>query len=81
MARRSARAERTRAVNQARALLVTGPDELRARFAGHTAAQLPGALAALRPRPGDGPGYATRVALRELGRRARFLQDLDRPPG
>jgi transposase len=75
VARRSARAERTRAVNQARALLVTGPDELRARFAGHTAAQLPGALAALRPRPGDGPGYATRVALRELGRRARFLQD------
>jgi transposase len=75
VARRSARAERTRAVNQARALLVTGPDELRARFAGHTAARLPGALAALRPRPGDGPGYATRVALRELGRRARFLQD------
>ena len=30
-------------------------------------------LAALRPRPGDVPGYATRVALRELGRRARFL--------
>ena len=29
-------------------------------------------LAALRPRPGDVAGYATRVALRELGRRARF---------
>jgi transposase len=27
-----------------------------------------------RPRPGDVPGYATRVALRELGRRARFLE-------
>jgi len=27
----------------------------------------------MRPRPGDAPGYATRVALRELGRRARFL--------
>jgi transposase len=30
-------------------------------------------LAALRPRPGGVPGYATRVALRELGRRAQFL--------
>jgi transposase len=69
---RSARAERTRAINQARALIVTGPDELRARFAGHTAAALAGAIAALRPRPGGVPGYATRVALRELGRRVRF---------
>jgi transposase len=73
VARRSARAERTRAINQARALLVTGPEELRARFAGHSAARLAAGLAALRPRPGDVPGYATRVALAELGRRGRFL--------
>jgi transposase len=73
VARRSARAERTRAINQARALLVTGPEELRARFAAHAAAQLVAGLAALRPRPGGAPGYATRVALAELGRRARFL--------
>ncbi len=73
--RRSARAGRTQAVNQARALIVSGPDELRARFAGHAAGRLVAGLAALRPRPGDVPGYATRVALRELGRRARFLQD------
>jgi hypothetical protein len=33
--------------------------------------------AALRPRPGDVVGYATRVALRELGRRAQFLGRLD----
>jgi transposase len=72
VAKRSARAERTQAINQARALLVTGPDELRARFARHAPAQLVAELAALRPRPGDVPGYATRVALRELGRRARF---------
>jgi transposase len=72
VAKRSARAERTQAINQARALIVTGPDELRARFAGHTPAQLAEAIAALRPRPGGVPGYATRVALRELGRRARF---------
>ncbi len=72
VAKRSARHERTQAVNQARALLVTGPDDLRARFTGHTPAALVAELAALRPRPGDGPGYATRITLRELGRRARF---------
>jgi transposase len=32
-------------------------------------------LAALRPRSGEVVGYATRVALRELGRRAQFLAD------
>jgi len=73
VARRSARAGRTQAINQARALIVTGPEDLRARFARHTAAQLVAGLAALRPRPGDVPGCATRAALRELGRRARFL--------
>jgi transposase len=72
VAKRSARHERTQAINQARALIVTGPDELRARFAQCSAAQLVACLAALRPRPGEVPGYATRVALRELGRRARF---------
>ena len=30
-------------------------------------------LASLRPRPGSTVGYATRIALRELGRRAEFL--------
>ena len=79
VAKRSARTERTQAVNQARALIVTGPDELRARFAGHGPASLAEAIAALRPRPGDVPGSATRVALRELGRRAQFLDaQLDR---
>ena len=78
VAKRSARHERTQAINQARALIGTGPDELRARFAGHTPAALAAAIAALRPRPGDVPGYATRVALRELGRRAQFL---DAQPG
>ena len=72
VAKRSARNERTQAINQARSLIVTGPDELRARFAGHTPAQLVTDLAAMRPRPGDVPGYATRIALRELGRRAQF---------
>jgi transposase len=46
--------------------VLTGPDDIRARFGRHS-------TASLRPRPGDVVGYATRVALRELGRRAQFL--------
>jgi len=73
VAKRSARAERTQAVSQARALIVTGPDDLRVRFAGLTAAALAEGIAALRPRPGDAAQYAVRIALRELGRRVEFL--------
>src|SRR5215469_5836929 len=73
VAKRSARNERTQAINQARALILTGPDELRARFAGHRAAALADAVAALQPRPGDAADYSLRVALRELGRRVEFL--------
>jgi hypothetical protein len=51
VAKRSARAERTQAINQARSLLITGPDDLRARFARHSAAGLAQAIAALRPAP------------------------------
>ena len=71
-AKRSARSERVQTSSQARSLIVTGPDDLRARFAGHTAAALVSELATLRPRPGDAAGYATRIAVRELGRRAEF---------
>ena len=73
VAKRSARSERSQTINQARALILTGPDELRTRFTRHTPAALVAELAALRPRPGDVAGYATRVALRELARRAEFL--------
>jgi transposase len=86
VARRSAAGERTQTINQARALVLTGPDDLRARFIGHTAAALVAELASLRPRPGSTIGYATRIALRELGRRAEFpgaqlerLDELIRP--
>jgi transposase len=72
VARRSAAGERTQTINQARALVLTGPDDVRVRFAGHTAAALVAALASLRPRPGSTVGYATRIALREPGRRAQF---------
>lgn len=75
VAKRTARSERTQTINQARALVLTGPDDLRARFAGYAAAGLVAGLASLRPRPGDVVGYATRIALRELGRRAEFLDD------
>ena len=73
VAKRSARGERTRSINQARSLVVTGPDDLRARFEQHSTDALAAELASLRPRPGDIVGYATRIALRELGRRAEFL--------
>jgi transposase len=73
VAKRSARGERTRSINQARALVVTGPDDLRARFERRPTDALAAELAALRPRPGDVVGYATRIALRELGRRAEYL--------
>ena len=73
VAKRSATSERTQTINQARALVLTAPDDIRARFARHTTAALVTGLASLRPRPGDVVGYATRVALRELGRRAQFL--------
>jgi transposase len=75
VAKRSARDQRTQAITQARALLVTGPDEgLRARLAVTSPHAPATALAALRPRPGsDIPGYAAKVALHELGRRIRFL--------
>jgi transposase len=73
VAKRSATGERTRTINQARALVLTGPEELRTRLAGHAAAGLIAEIAALRPRPGNVVDHATRIALRELGRRAVFL--------
>jgi hypothetical protein len=73
VAKRSARAGRPQAINQARALILTGPDDLRVRFSQHTPAGLVAQLATLRPRPGAPVGYPTRIALRELGRRAVFL--------
>jgi transposase len=80
VAKRSARSERIQTINQARSLVHTGPDDLRARFTGHTTVALVAGLASLRPRPGSTIGYATRVALRELGRRAEFPgAQLERP--
>ena len=52
VARRSATGERTRTINQARALILTGPDDLRARFAKHAAAALAAATCPATP-PGS----------------------------
>jgi transposase len=73
VAKRTARAQRTQTINQARALIVTGPDGVRARFSCQTPAGLVAELAALRPRPGSMVRYHTLLSLRELGRRAQFL--------
>jgi transposase len=73
VAKRTARSERIQTINQARSLIVTGPEDLRARFAGHSADDLVAELAALRPRPGSMIRYHTLLSLRELGRRVAFL--------
>jgi transposase len=73
VAKRSARSVRTQTINQARALVVTGPDDVRARFAAHGPAELVAELAVLRPRPGSMVRYHTLLSLRELGRRAQYL--------
>src|SRR5215510_13182321 len=67
VAKRSARQGRIQAINQARALIITGPDDIRTRFTGQAPAGLVAELAALRPRPGSMVRYHTLLALRELG--------------
>ena len=81
VAKRSARGERTRSVNQARALVVTGPNDIRARFAKCTTAGLVAELAAWRSSAGDAvgelPGRPSRAR-----RRAEFLAaQIDRLDG
>ncbi len=75
VAKRTAKAERTQTICQAPSLIITGPDDVRARFTGRTPADLVAEPAALRPRPGSMVRYHTLLSLRELGRRAQFLDD------
>jgi transposase len=71
VAKRSARAVRIKTLNQIRQLSFTGPDELRERMRGLATVPLAVEAASLRPRPdGDRVTYATKLALRTLGRRA-----------
>jgi transposase len=74
VARRSASKARNDALNQMRALLVTGPEELRATFRATTVWRMVTNAAPLRPsHPGTVAG-ATKFALRELARRVQGLE-------
>ena len=76
VARRSARAGRVRALNQIRHLSFTGPERLRERLKGLTPQAVAVEVASLRPRRGgDEVTYATKVALRSLGRRVLALEE------
>ncbi len=74
VARRSAVHGRTTAINQMRALLVTGPADLRERLRGSTVARLVTTATRLRPADPTTVAGATRLALRELARRVRRLE-------
>src|SRR5207237_6093037 len=77
LARRSAMQARTQAANQLHALVVTAPDELRARLRALPMAELLTLAAAFRPaRAGTalaGPVAATKLALKSLAIRYRQL--------
>ena len=73
-ARRSAGHARTTALNQMRALLVSGPDDLRAALRGSTVFELVTTAARLRPADPTTAVGATKLALRELARRAQRLE-------
>lgn len=72
--RRSAVKSRTQAVNQARQLLVTAPESLRAQLRGLPVAALARACARLRPGTDlTDPAQAAKAALRRLGKRVLAL--------
>lgn len=73
MVRRSATRDRTSAINQMRALVVTGPDDIRETFRGLTTKKLVSVAARLRPSDPTTVHGTTKFALRELARRVRFL--------
>nr|WP_152194296.1 IS110 family transposase [Georgenia subflava] len=73
--RRSAIKARTQAINQARQLLVTAPEALRAQLRGLSATELARTCARLRPDDLAGPTGATKAALRRLGRRILALAE------
>ncbi|MDQ6616574.1 MAG: transposase [Actinomycetota bacterium] len=75
VAKRSARRGRTATINQMRALIMTGPDDIRARFARHSTLSLITEASAMRPRLDDVVGFATRVTLGDLARRAAYLAE------
>ena len=76
VAKRSGRSTKIKTLNQIRHLGFTAPDELRERLAGLSRDRLGAEAAALRPRPGGDPvTFATKTALRTLGRRVLALDE------
>lgn len=73
LVRRSATRDRTGAINQMRALVVTAPDDIRTTFRGVTIHQLVTRAARLRPADPTTVEGATKFALRELARRVQAL--------
>jgi transposase len=71
--RRSAVKARTQAANQLHALVVTAPDELRARLRRLGVAGLVAVAAAFRPRAPSTPTAATKLALKSIAVRYRQL--------
>ena len=76
VARRSARAARIAMLGQIRDLVVTGPDDLRARLKGTTTVKLVHEVAGLQAGPDEDPARrATIVAMAMLARRVAHLDD------
>ena len=76
VARRSARRQRNQTLNQLRQLVITGPDEIRARFKDRPKAGLVTEAARMRPRKGNDPvTYTTYVVIRGLARRIQDFND------
>jgi len=75
LARGSARRDRTRALNQMRALITTAPDELRAQLRGLTIPRLVRTAAGFRPGGRTDVAHANRLALKTLARRVLELDD------
>jgi transposase len=72
--KRSARQQRTAAINQLRAVIVTAPDAVRDRFRGLSTVCVLNAAVASRARSHDPATHAAMVAVGMLGRRARDLE-------
>jgi transposase len=75
VARRGAVKAATAALNQLKDLVVTAPDELRARLSGLSNAERAELAARFRVRSLDDPVEATKMAMRAIGRRYQALQD------
>jgi transposase len=75
LVKRSATRDRTGAINQMRALVVTAPDNIRDAFRGLTIHRLVTRAARLRPSHPTTVADATKFALRELARRVQSLDN------